>query len=362
MKKIIYDIKDDTYERVGEVIDSEDQRYSSTHVSGGGSYTSVNNGVAYTTNVPVRSTTSHHHYQTIWIKESDGTEESHELYNQDVDFREGHDVALLINKNNRHYERFLNLSTGHYWRLRTRAAKKGVVARFFERIGSVIISLLLTIIPVLNFLMALAGIVDAIRDKADYYIRRTRRRILGGIFSIFVIIAYYPVVPILAGEFKVESPISNDFSITVGPEIQRNIMIGTFYLSTMVGKKIPRASENKSDIDNLSVNAFIKKHKLKERSIDFKFLSENEYRRGNEVTVFSYVWHFLFLTIGSIFMYLMLMDANKSHRKVSKMLDERAKEIQKEYNNKEAKTDVIKNEDNSVSKELVDETVVLNES
>jgi hypothetical protein len=350
MKKIIYDIKNDTYERVGEVIDSEDQRYSSTHVSGGGSYTSVNNGVAYTTNAPVRSTTSHHHYQTIWIKESDGTEGSHELYNQDVDFREGHDVALLINKNNRHYERFINLTTGRYWRLRTRAADKGIIGRSFERIGVLIGSLLLAMIPVINLIMAIAGIFDVVRNKADYYIRSVRRRILSGFMSVIILASYYPAIPVLYQEMNLESPVPTEISITISPEWQRNFMSIFTYAVSKVDKEFSGAQEMKKDFDNLSSNGFIKKYKLEEKKITSKFVTytyRNGYNRKN-IAEASYVWYFSFLLIGWVFMYLMLMNGNKSHRKVSIMLDERAKEIQKEYDENKSSVNAYKEPEKAV--------------
>ena len=360
MKKIIYDIKDDTYERGGEVIDSEDQRYSSTHVSGGGSYTSVNNGVAHTTNVPVRSTTSHHHYQTIWIKEADGSEGSHELYNQDVDFRKGHDVALLINKNNRHYERFINLTTGHYWRLRTRAAAKGIFGRTFERIAVLVGSLLLTIIPVINLFMAIAAIFDVVRNKADYYIRSVRRRILSGILALVVLAAYYPVVPVLYQYLQVASPVPTEVSVSVSPEWQRYFIAASSFVVSKIDNSSDGVKAVRKDIDNLSSGQFIKKHKLKKEEIALKFTSSEYdagYKRGNIVTEYSIAWYVAFLLIAWVFMYLILMSANHSHRKVSKMLDDRAKEIQKEYNDKKAKADSV---DDSVV--VLDEIAALSES
>lgn len=329
MKK--YNINDDIYERVGVVTDSKDQRYSSTHVSGGGSYTSVNNGVAYTTHVPVRSTTSHHHYQTIWIKEKDGTEGSHELYNQDVEFREGHDVALIINENSRQYERFVNLSTGYYWRLRTRAKAKGIIGGIFERIGASFLSLIVVLIPVVNMVIAGAGLYDLLRRKVDYSINNIQRRVLSGVLAFFILAAYYPLIPAVYHLAEKNVPVPVEFSVNVAPEIQRYFMVASAYISGNVSDTSADVASIKKDFDNLSEDNFIKKHRLKKKDIKFNFSSKQSESKYLDSV---FMWYSLLLIPACVFMYLVTMLNNKSLRRISELLDERAKQMQQKYNDK----------------------------
>jgi len=74
----------------GTVVDENDQRYSSTHVSGGDSYTNVSNGVAYTTTTPVSSSVSHHQVQKIWITDDAGVEDNYQFHDRNIDVRPGH--------------------------------------------------------------------------------------------------------------------------------------------------------------------------------------------------------------------------------------------------------------------------------
>jgi len=97
-------ITDDIYEVSGQVINVEDQHYTSTHISGGNSTTTyASNGTSYTSRTPVTSTVTHHQIQKVWLKDEKGKEHSFTFRNLDIDVREDNNVRIIFSKKNGQY-------------------------------------------------------------------------------------------------------------------------------------------------------------------------------------------------------------------------------------------------------------------
>jgi hypothetical protein len=102
-----------------DVISSTVHKYTSTHVSGGGGYTSGHissfSGGGYVSGntAPITSRVEEHSDQEIWLKDVEtGEEERYEFKSFNVPAREGHRFLLAWNRQSRLMERAVNVTAG----------------------------------------------------------------------------------------------------------------------------------------------------------------------------------------------------------------------------------------------------------
>ena len=213
------DISNDVYQVNGTVAKAEEQRYTSTTVSGGGSTTTVTNGVAHTTHTPVTSTVHHHHDQKIWLIDEDGAESIFSFYNQDVDAREGHEIRLIVSKNSDNIQRYINNSTGRYWRIRGYAPPTKMAGRmmagFFDHIRTFFYALFMSL-PILNIVVAF-GMATSTKKKNEFVYPHTRtylHRLLFVTLTVFMMAAAYLYFD------PSKRHLAPELSLTVSPETQ----------------------------------------------------------------------------------------------------------------------------------------------
>lgn len=169
IKETLEDIKEGLIFTTGKVVKVEDKRHSSTHVTGGDTYSYQNNGATYYGRTPVKSHVQHHQNQKIWLSMEGGKQDSYNFYNKNINVLEGHDVTLISGKNTHEIFRLKNNTTGYYWWLsRKPITAKGLGYLFFKIYMSFRIGLmsLLAVLPGINFLFGLAAIFgDKEKDK-----------------------------------------------------------------------------------------------------------------------------------------------------------------------------------------------------
>ena len=357
MSKKKYDITQNTYERCGSVIKIDEQRYSSTHVSGGGSYTSVTNGVAHTTHTPVQSVTRHHQHQKIWLQEKDGSESSHELYNKDIDVREGHEICLIIDSKTRDYERFVNKTTGYYWRLLTKPGPTSFFAKTYQKIVIAFMSLFLAI-PVINIFMMLAITYDLIYNKSGYAINMVKRNIVSVLFILSVCVSNYPFINLAFAEMKFNYLLPSEVGFTLSRENQQNfntlyMHAITWYAETIDPSLIKNLDKAESYLENINANAkdvtyALKLHEVHENT------NQNYGRYSVHFSSFGYTWVIIFFCLSGMFLYRHFMGMQKVVNIVSGLLDDRAIQI---LNNYDTKNKVDKAQDNDIDDKTIEKHV-----
>ena len=213
------DISSDVYEINGTVAKAEEQRYTSTTVSGGGGSTTVTNGVAHTTTTPITSTIHHHHDQKIWLTDADGVENVFSFYNQDVDAREGHEIRLIMSKNSGRIQRYLNNSTGRFWRIRGYNPPKNMTGRMiagiFDHIRTFFYALFMSL-PILNIAAAF-GMATSTKKKNEFVYPHTRTYLHRSLFVALTVL-------MIAAAYLYFDPskrhLAPELSLTVSPEMQ----------------------------------------------------------------------------------------------------------------------------------------------
>ncbi|MCB1173042.1 MAG: hypothetical protein KDK39_05740 [Leptospiraceae bacterium] len=93
----------------GTVQEAEDIRYSSTHVSGGGT---VNRGQG---TVSVGSTVQHHQVQKIYFVDQQGKQDWAQITYTNVAVKKGDKIKLIYGKKDDNLYYFINQSLGQYW-------------------------------------------------------------------------------------------------------------------------------------------------------------------------------------------------------------------------------------------------------
>lgn len=86
----------------------------STSVYGGGSTTTASGKVQVNA---VRSSFNYHQDQKIWVNWDDGTTQALDFYNQNINARAGQRVRMYYSSFNKRLSRFVNITTGEYWRI-----------------------------------------------------------------------------------------------------------------------------------------------------------------------------------------------------------------------------------------------------
>jgi hypothetical protein len=175
----------------GEVLDVEDQQYSSTHVSGGGVTTVGSGAGAYAIANPIRSVVRHHQNQKIWIKKENGEEAAYSFYNDNVDVRKGNLVTLYQSRKTGRIYRFHNKTTGYYWLITgwnvpTGVGKK-IIFNFRQRLSAFINSIFLAM-PIISGLAGLSFLIS--RNKSvDFDLLVKKLRFWKLLFSMLAILS-----------------------------------------------------------------------------------------------------------------------------------------------------------------------------
>lgn len=306
-----YEIGKDTYERYGKVSSLKEQRYSSTTISGGGAFNQIT------------STVGHHQYQTVWLKAADGTESSHQLYNQNIEVLEGQDVALIINTKTHSYERFVNLSTGHNWGFRGKGPKT-FFGKLFLRLKILAISLFLSL-PIMNVVMAIASLGEQIANKAGYKLAIARRRFYATVVFCLVLTLYYPLLPIYYPRITGQ-PSPGPSTITLTLSSENRVRLSSLALS---GASVLNIELIKNDnpqlkaMEKLTAQEIVAKYRVEPLRKDFNFNKPDEDDVMDWVMLLSIpVW---------LMIYVYLMCGAKAAHRVAILLDQRCREMQEEY-------------------------------
>jgi hypothetical protein len=213
------DISNDVYEVIGNVVKADGQRYTSTTVSPMTSNTTVTNGVAHTSHRPATSTTHYHHNQKIWLIDSDGKESSYDFYNVHIDAREGHEIRLVMSKNSKQIQRYINNSTQQTLRIHGYNPPKNMAARMVAGVAHHIYAFFYALflsLPLVNIVAAI-GMMISSKKKNQFVYPHTLTYFYR--FSFFIV-----VLLILAGVvFYFDSSkrhLAPDLSFTVTAEFQ----------------------------------------------------------------------------------------------------------------------------------------------
>lgn len=269
----------------GVVSRVEDQRYSSTHVSGGNAYTTVHNGVAYTSTTPVTSSVRHHQIQKIWLRDENGREDSYQFNDENIDVLEGHHVSLISSGNTGRIYRFTNRSTGYYWRIRGMRTPQ-LAGRVMARIGATIRALF-TALPLFNIFSALGRLGEGF-GTTDFKYRPLLYRVLSLAFLLFLLPAYLPLASYLDSKYW-----PADISITLGPEANarwtaRIVSVPWVKKQIIADAELRRRNTNAKppldvekyllDYDSLPIDEVIDKYNINTRTLTLlRFQSPNKW-------------------------------------------------------------------------------------
>ncbi len=171
-----------SYVITGTVIDEKESNYSSTSVSTDNNY-------------HVQSRVDHHQDQVIWYKTDSGKEDSVRLYNRNVEFRQGHSIALIYSRKTNQLMRVINPSTEYYWKINYKDKIRGMK----DRIGAIVIgypilALLAAflILPFINIFTALfSGLKNALLP-AHHYPATLIIRLLGVMVFVSILAFWLP--------------------------------------------------------------------------------------------------------------------------------------------------------------------------
>lgn len=191
------DISKDVYEIRGTVIKAEEQRYTSTTVSGGNSYTNYHGTYgAHVSRTPITSTTHHHQNQRIWIRDENGNEQDVSFYNKDVSAREDNVVRMIASRNNNDILRFINETTGRYWRISRGSMPTSVAGRVVKGVVDRLVAMLYTLfvsLPVMNVIAAISYVFRSSRKRDFVYAIKTtwlHRWLFAGLVVVMGGLAY----------------------------------------------------------------------------------------------------------------------------------------------------------------------------
>ena len=177
-----------SYVITGTVIDEKESNYSSTSVSTDNNY-------------HVQSRVDHHQDQVIWYKTDSGKEDSVRLYNRNVEFRQGHRIALIYSRKTSQLMRVINPSTEYYWKINYKDTIRGMK----DRIGAILIGYPILalvaaflVLPFINIITALfSGLKNALVPAHHYPVTLLLR--LFGIALFISVVAFW--LPYLINEF-----------------------------------------------------------------------------------------------------------------------------------------------------------------
>lgn len=140
--------------------------YSATHVSGGGSTTSVGaGGYVSTVNHGVTSTVTHHTLQELWLRTPQGRDLCFKLRDANVDVLEGHSVSMLVRDSDGDVVRLLNHTTGYYYRIQV--WKVGAGRRIWDCLWPFMISGFMAM-PCLNLLFLIGASIEAFGGRKGW--------------------------------------------------------------------------------------------------------------------------------------------------------------------------------------------------
>lgn len=146
-----------------EVLDNDVQKYSSTTVSGGGGHVAVVNGAVIGRAEAIHSEINHHVSQDIWVKDlSSGREMQLSLTDVLIPVRSGHHLWIAYDHESEKWERIVNESTGEstYGNGFTNPV---FAAQLRYQAKLALLSPILLIIPLLNFLGGIAALALLVR-------------------------------------------------------------------------------------------------------------------------------------------------------------------------------------------------------
>ncbi len=145
--------------RSGHALKVSLSAYSATHVSGGGSTTTVGpSGHAQTAHHRVTSHVTHHTLQELWLRTPEGRDMRFQLRDANVDVLEGHRLSVLMTPGDERALRIVNHSTGYYYSIEVfRSTAARVV---WDRFWPFIIGAFMAM-PCLSLLFAIGAPIEA---------------------------------------------------------------------------------------------------------------------------------------------------------------------------------------------------------
>lgn len=306
-----YEIGKDTYEQYGKVLSLKEQRYSTTTVSGGRPFEGIT------------STVHHHQYQTVWLKEADGTESSHQLYNLNIEVLEGQNIALIINRKTHSHERFVNLSTASYWRPRGEGPNN-VFGKLFLRLKLLLLALFCTL-PILNVAVAIRILRIEIGNNTGYSLRLARRRFYAIVMFCLVLILYYPLLPIYYPDITGKaSPGPGTIKLALNSENRVRLTSLVVGGASIFNIQLLKDDDPQLEAMNtLTTEELVRKYQVKplQRIFDFNTPDKDDVMD----------WVMLISIAVWLMIYVYMMHAEKVAHRVAKLLDQRCGEIQDNY-------------------------------
>lgn len=206
----------DSIYNTGTIIEANNSQYSSTSVYGG--TTGHGNGTR------ISSRVRYHQDQKIFVRWDNGHEQALDFYNQNVNARSGHRVRAYYSKYTNNLTRFLNLSTGEFWRtsgtgryMNETLGDKGSKSLFKT---NRIYKRLIRMLPIIS-LLSIARCLN--RQNADFPYHVKYARLSRLILPIWIVLVLN-VIPIYAFSKWTENKSVDLGSITIPIELQADVL------------------------------------------------------------------------------------------------------------------------------------------